>query len=150
MRVVIQRVSHAEVEIDGKTFSSIGHGLMVLAGVSEEDNTEDIEWLAAKIVNLRIFPDEAGVMNKSLLDIEGEIMVVSQFTLMARTRKGHRPSYIDAARPEISVPVYEAFVKEISKYITSGVKTGVFGADMNISMCNLGPTTICIDTKRRE
>lgn len=150
MRVVIQRAGHASVTIDGKCKSAIGKGLLILVGIEEADGKEDIDWLCKKIVNLRIFDDEKGVMNKSVADIDGEILVISQFTLHASTRKGNRPSYIKAAKPEISVPLYEQFCRELSCALGKEIGTGEFGADMKIELLNDGPVTICIDTKNKE
>ena len=150
MRVVIQRVSHASVTIDKHCKSSIGKGMLILVGIEETDGKEDIDWLCKKIVNLRVFDDENGVMNKSILDISGEILVISQFTLHASTKKGNRPSYIRAAKPEISVPLYELFCKELSFALGIEVGTGIFGADMKVELLNDGPVTICIDTKNKE
>jgi D-tyrosyl-tRNA(Tyr) deacylase len=149
MIAVIQRVTRASVTIDQNVHAAIGAGLLVLVGVEEADDSEDIDWLASKIANLRIFNDEAGVMNVSVRDINGELLVVSQFTLHASTKKGNRPSYIKAARPEKAVPVYEAFVKKVSSEIGKPVQTGVFGADMKIELVNDGPVTILIDTKNK-
>lgn len=150
MRVVIQRVAHASVTIGGICKSSIGKGLLVLVGIEESDGEEDIDWLTKKIVNLRVFEDEAGVMNRSALDIEGEILVISQFTLMASTKKGNRPSYIRAAGHETAIPLYEAFCRNISRALGRDVGTGEFGADMKVELLNDGPVTICIDSKNRE
>lgn len=150
MRVVIQRVSHASVTIDGKCKSAIGYGMLILASIEEADGAEDIEWLCKKIVNLRIFDDENGVMNKSALDVNGEILVISQFTLHASTRKGNRPSYLKAARPEISVPLYEQFCQELSQALGKDIGTGEFGADMKVELLNDGPVTILMDTKNKE
>lgn len=150
MRVVIQRVTHASVTIDGTLKSSIKTGLMILLGIEEADNQEDIDWLCRKIVALRVFDDENGVMNRSILDIDGEILVVSQFTLMASTKKGNRPSYIKAAKPEISIPLYEKFCTDLSKALGKEVGTGEFGADMKVELLNNGPVTICMDTKNKE
>lgn len=150
MRVVIQRVTHASVTIDGSLKSSIKTGLMILLGIEEADNKEDIDWLCRKIVALRVFDDENGVMNRSILDIDGEILVVSQFTLMASTKKGNRPSYIKAAKPEISIPLYEKFCTDLSKALGKEVGTGEFGADMKVELLNNGPVTICMDTKNKE
>lgn len=150
MRTVIQRVAHASVTIDGICKSSIGEGLLVLLGIEEADNQEDIDWLCKKIVNLRIFEDDNGVMNKSVLEIKGEILVVSQFTLMASTKKGNRPSYIRAAKHETSIPLYEKFCQKISQELGKPVGTGEFGADMKVDLLNDGPVTICIDTKNKE
>ncbi len=150
MRTVIQRVKYASVTIDGTVKSSIGKGMLVLLGIGNADNEQDIDWLSGKIAALRIFDDENGVMNRSVVDIDGEILVVSQFTLMASTKKGNRPSYIHAARPEVSVPIYEAFCETLSKAIGKPVQTGEFGADMKVELLNDGPVTICIDTKIKE
>lgn len=150
MIAVIQRVTRASVTIDQKIHSAIGKGLMILLGIEEADDSEDIDWLAAKIVNLRIFNDEAGVMNISVKDINGEALVVSQFTLHASTKKGNRPSYIKAARPEKAIPVYESFIQKISTELGRPVQTGIFGADMKIDLINDGPVTILIDTKNKS
>ena len=150
MRVVIQRVKEASVTIDGQLKSAITEGLMVLVGVEDADTLEDIKWLAAKIVNLRIFSDQNGLMNHSVLDIQGEMLVVSQFTLHASTKKGNRPSFIRAAKPDFAVPMYEQFVAELKKISQLEVLTGEFGADMKVSLLNDGPVTICIDSKNKE
>lgn len=150
MRVVIQRTGHASVTINGTCKSAIRKGFMILVGIEETDGKEDIDWLCKKIVNLRVFDDENGVMNKSILDIDGEILVISQFTLHASTRKGNRPSYIRAAKPEISVPLYEQFCKELSFALGKEIGTGEFGADMKVELVNDGPVTICMDTKTRN
>ena len=150
MRVVIQRVKEASVAIAGHTKSQIQQGLLVLLGIEEADTQEDIDWLCRKIVGLRIFDDEQGVMNCNIVDAGGDLIVVSQFTLMASTKKGNRPSYIRAARPEISVPLYETFCKHISILLGKPIGTGEFGADMQVSLVNDGPVTICIDSKKRE
>ena len=150
MRIVVQRVSSASVTIDGKVKSSIGPGLLVLLGIGHEDGREDIEWLVKKIAGLRIFDDEDGVMNRSVTDTGGEIMVISQFTLMASTRKGNRPSYIRAAGHEKAIPLYEEFCSVLSAAVGKSVRTGEFGADMKVSLTNDGPVTICIDTKNKE
>lgn len=150
MRAVIQRVKHASVTIEGRVKSSIQKGLMILVGIEDSDSNEDIEWLCKKIVGLRIFDDENGIMNKSILDIQGQILVVSQFTLMASYKKGNRPSYIRAAKPEISIPLYEAFCKEITTLLGKEIGTGEFGADMKVELLNDGPVTICMDTKNKE
>lgn len=150
MRAVIQRVSSASVTIDGQVKSSIGKGLLVLLGVGYEDGQEDIDWLVKKISGLRIFDDEDGVMNRSVVDVEGEALVVSQFTLMASTKKGNRPSYIHAAGHEIAVPLYESFCTALSEAVGKPVGTGEFGADMKVALVNDGPVTICIDTKNKE
>jgi D-aminoacyl-tRNA deacylase len=150
MKAVIQRVSKASVTIEGEKVASIDCGLLILLGVINEDTQEDINWLSKKIVNLRIFGDEKGVMNKSLLDIDGEAIVVSQFTLYANIKKGNRPSYIKAAKPEIAIPLYEAFVKQMELDLGKKIKTGQFGADMKVELLNDGPVTIIIDTKNKE
>ncbi|WP_298317714.1 D-aminoacyl-tRNA deacylase [uncultured Aquimarina sp.] len=150
MRAVVQRVSEASVEVEGEKISQIGCGLLILIGVEEEDTKEDIVWLSGKISRLRIFADDNGIMNKSLLDINGEAIVVSQFTLHASTRKGNRPSYIKAARPETAIPLYEDFVKQLELELGKNIGTGVFGADMKVSLLNDGPVTIIIDTKNKE
>ncbi|WP_299312192.1 D-aminoacyl-tRNA deacylase [uncultured Aquimarina sp.] len=150
MRAVVQRVSEASVEVEGKKISQIDSGLLILIGVEEEDTKEDIVWLSGKISRLRIFTDDSGVMNKSVLDINGEVIVVSQFTLHASTRKGNRPSYIKAARPETAIPLYEEFVKQLELELGENIGTGVFGADMKVSLLNDGPVTIIIDTKNKE
>lgn len=149
MIAVIQRVSQASVQIGDIVKSRISKGLLVLVGIEEADTAEDIEWLSNKIVNLRIFPDEQDVMNVSVLDADGDILTVSQFTLHASTKKGNRPSYIKAAKPEIAIPMYEKFVEAITKSLGKHVPTGVFGADMKISLINDGPVTIIIDTKNK-
>lgn len=150
MRVVIQRVRHASVTIDGVQKSAIGQGLLLLVGIEEADGADDSAWLVKKTVNLRIFDDTDGVMNLSVKDIGGEVLVVSQFTLMASTKKGNRPSYIRAARPELAVPLYEAFCHELSGALGRPVATGQFGADMKVELLNDGPVTICMDTKAKE
>lgn len=150
MRVVIQRVSHASVTIDEHCKSAIGKGMLILVGIEEADGTEDIDWLCNKIINLRIFDDENGVMNKSIIDTQGDILVVSQFTLHASTKKGNRPSYIRAAKPNISIPLYEQFCRELSSSLDKEIGTGEFGADMKVELLNDGPVTICIDTKNKE
>ena len=149
MKAVIQRVQHAGVSIGGELHASIGKGLLILVGIQADDTDEDIEWLTSEIGNLRVFDDENGVMNLSVKEINGEILAVSQFTLMARTKKGNRPSYIDAARPEISVPLYERFVRAMNEEIQKEIKTGVFGANMQVDLTNDGPVTILMDTKNR-
>ena len=149
MIAVIQRVSESSVRIDGKVKSEIGTGLLVLLGIEEADGREDIEWLAKKIVNLRIFPDEQEVMNKSLLDVGGELLLVSQFTLHASTKKGNRPSYIKAARPELALPLYEEAIKILEVELGKSIGTGTFGADMKVSLVNDGPVTIHMDTKNK-
>ena len=150
MRIVIQRVRHASVTIDGVLKSSIGDGMLVLVGIEEADTQEDIDWLCKKTVNLRIFDDADGVMNRSILDAGGDILVVSQFTLHASTRKGNRPSYIRAARPEVSIPLNEAFCLTRSADLGKAVQTGTFGADMKVELLNDGPVTILIDSKNKE
>ena len=150
MRVVIQRVSRASVTIGNVLKSEIGSGLLVLAGIEEEDDHDDVEWLANKIIQLRIFNDSNGVMNLSVLETGGSIMVISQFTLHAKTKKGNRPSYIKAARPETAIPLYESFVKRISELTGKETATGEFGAMMEIGLVNDGPVTIIIDTKNKE
>ena len=149
MIAVVQRVSGASVTIDNRVKSFIGTGLLVLLGIEEADGQEDIDWLSAKIVNLRIFNDEQGVMNVSVKDANGEVLVVSQFTLHASTKKGNRPSYIKAAKPEIAIPLYEAFIKAVEANLGKEVHTGEFGADMKINLLNDGPVTIIIDTKNK-
>ena len=150
MRTVIQRVARASVTIDGKTKSQISSGMLILLGICEEDGKEDIEWLVKEIANLRIFDDEKGVMNKSILEVDGDIMVVSQFTLYASYKKGNRPSWFKAAKPEISTPLYQLFCNEMSQAINKQVATGEFGADMKVELINDGPVTICMDTKNKE
>lgn len=150
MRVVIQRVTEASVTIDGKIKSEIGEGLLVLVGIEDRDRDEDIEWLSNKIVNMRIFNDENGVMNRSVLDINGEILVVSQFTLQASTKKGNRPSYIKASKHEFAIPMYNKFCDRIGKLLGKEVKTGEFGADMKVMLLNDGPTTIIMDSQNKE
>ena len=150
MRVVIQRVSNAKVVIEGNVKGEIGHGLLVFCGIEDADSTEDIDWLCGKIVNLRVFDDEHGVMNKSVLETGGGILVISQFTLHASTKKGNRPSYIRASKPEIAVPLYEQFLVKLSRELGKKIETGEFGADMQVSLCNKGPVTIVIDSKNRE
>ena len=150
MRTVIQRVARASVTIDGKTKSQISSGMLILLGICEEDGKEDIEWLVKKIANLRIFNNEKGVMNKSILEVDGDIMVVSQFTLYASYKKGNRPSWFKAAKPEISTPLYQLFCNEMSQAINKQVATGEFGADMKVELINDGPVTICMDTKNKE
>jgi D-tyrosyl-tRNA(Tyr) deacylase len=150
MKAVIQRVIEASVTIDSKIVASIQKGLLILIGIEEADNQEDINWLTSKIANLRIFADENQVMNLSVKEIDGEIIVVSQFTLHAATKKGNRPSYIKAAKPEIAIPLYEKFVKNLENEIDKKVQTGQFGADMKVALVNDGPVTIIIDTKNKE
>lgn len=150
MKAVLQRVSQASVTIQDEVVAQIESGLLVLIGIEDTDNHEDLEWLSAKIVNLRIFADENDVMNLSLKDINGDMIVVSQFTLHALTKKGNRPSYIKAARPKIAIPIYESFVQQIEIDFGKKVQTGKFGADMKVSLINDGPVTIIIDTKNKE
>ncbi|WP_086475516.1 MULTISPECIES: D-aminoacyl-tRNA deacylase [Arenibacter] len=150
MRAVIQRVSQASVTVEGEVISEISKGVLVLLGIEEADGEEDIAWLCRKIANLRIFNDSEGVMNESLLQQEGNVIVVSQFTLHAATKKGNRPSYLKAAKPDTAIPLYEQFVAQMEKEIGKKVGTGVFGADMQVAMINDGPVTIQIDTKNRE
>lgn len=150
MRAAIQRVSSASVTIGGQITAAIQQGLLILLGIEEADSAEDIEWLSGKIVRLRIFADVAGVMNRSVQEIAGELLVVSQFTLHASTKKGNRPSYIRAARPEIAIPLYEQFIARLAADLGKPVQTGQFGADMKVSLVNDGPVTILIDTKDRE
>jgi D-tyrosyl-tRNA(Tyr) deacylase len=150
MRVLIQRVTEASVTIEGEVKSAIGPGLLVLLGIETEDNAEDIDWLCKKVIQLRIFSDEDDKMNLSVLDIQGQILVISQFTLHASTKKGNRPSYIKAARPEIAIPLYEQFVEQLSSVLGQAVGTGEFGADMKVRLLNDGPVTIWIDSKNRE
>ncbi|MBI2271697.1 MAG: D-tyrosyl-tRNA(Tyr) deacylase [Bacteroidetes bacterium] len=150
MRVVVQRVLNASVTIDGNVKSSIGKGLLILLGIEDADNVEDIQWLSTKICNLRIFDDEAGVMNLSVKNSGGEIILVSQFTLHASTKKGNRPSYLKASRPDIAIPLYEAFVKQLESDLGKSISTGTFGADMKVALVNDGPVTIVIDSKNKE
>lgn len=150
MRVVIQRVKHSSVTIDGVVKSAIGKGLMVLVGICEEDNQEDIDYLVKKIINLRVFDDSEGVMNLSIQDIKGEILLISQFTLMASTKKGNRPSYIRAARPDISIPLYESLIQSLEAALGQKIGTGEFGADMKVDLLNDGPVTIIIDSKQKD
>lgn len=150
MRVVIQRVSHASVTIDGVCKSAIKEGFMILVGIEEADTQEDADWLCKKIIGLRVFDDENGVMNRSILEAGGNILVISQFTLHASTRKGNRPSYIRAAKPDIAVPLYDYFCRQLSIGMGKEVGTGEFGADMKVELLNNGPVTICMDTKNKE
>jgi D-tyrosyl-tRNA(Tyr) deacylase len=149
MIVVIQRVSESSVKIDGQVKSSIGEGLMILLGIEDADGQEDVDWLSKKIVNLRIFPDEAGVMNRSVLEVGGEILLISQFTLHASTKKGNRPSYIAAAKPDIAIPLYEKMIEYLESELGKSIGTGEFGADMKVSLINDGPVTILIDSKNK-
>jgi D-tyrosyl-tRNA(Tyr) deacylase len=150
MKIVVQRVSEASVIIDNSEVASIKTGLLVLLGIVDEDNQDDIDWLCKKILNLRIFPDANDVMNTSLLDADGNIIVVSQFTLHASTKKGNRPSYIKAAKPDVSIPLYEKFVNTLQSQLGKPVQTGAFGADMKVGLVNDGPVTIIIDSKQRD
>lgn len=147
MRLVIQRVRHANVKIEGKEVGNIGQGLLILVGIEEADGHEDIDWLCRKVTAMRIFDDADGVMNRSVTDINGQILVVSQFTLMASTRKGNRPSYIRAARPETAIPLYNAFVAQLKQLMGKDIPTGVFGDDMQVELVNDGPVTILMDSK---
>ena len=150
MNTVTQRVQYASVTIDGQVKSRIGKGLLILVGIEDRDTQEDIEWLAKKITNLRIFDDENGVMNRSCIEVDGEILVVSQFTLQASTKKGNRPSYIKASKPEVAIPMYEAFCEEVGLQLGRPVQTGTFGADMKVELLNDGPVTILIDSQNKE
>lgn len=150
MRILIQRVNEASVEVDNNIIGAIKNGLLIFVGIINEDTKDDIEFLVKKTVNLRIFDDDNGVMNKSVIEIEGEILVVSQFTLHANTKKGNRPSYIRAAKADISIPLYQEFCKYLSEYLGKEVQTGEFGADMKVKLVNDGPVTIWIDSKNRE
>lgn len=150
MRVVIQRVTHASVTIGGTLKSDIQRGLLILLGICEDDNEEDVNWLTRKVASLRIFNDEQGVMNRSIIDVEGEALVVSQFTLFASYKKGNRPSWFKAGSHEHSIPLYNSFCKQLSETIGKPVKTGEFGADMKVELLNDGPVTICMDTKNKE
>ena len=149
MKAVIQRVSKASVTIEGKTVASIQSGMLVLLGIVNDDTQDDIKWLSNKIANLRIFSDENGVMNESILQNKGDIIAVSQFTLHASTKKGNRPSYIQAAKPDIAIPLYNAFVKQMEQDLGQPIQTGIFGADMKVELLNDGPVTIIIDTKNK-
>jgi len=150
MRAVLQRVQFAKLEIDGRTFAEIGHGILILVGIEDYDNEDDVKWLSTKICNLRIFNDAGGVMNLSVKDVGGEMLVVSQFTLHASTKKGNRPSYLRASKPDFAVPMYEKFIKQIETEFEKPIKTGKFGADMKIQLLNDGPVTIIFDTKNKE
>jgi len=150
MKVVIQRVQQARVTVDGMVIGQIQKGLMVLVGIVNEDSPTDIEWLSNKIINMRLFEDDNGVMNKSILEIGGSILLVSQFTLHASTKKGNRPSYIAAAKPEISIPLYEFMIKQLSSDMGMPIQTGKFGADMKVALINDGPVTIIVDSKNKE
>ena len=149
MKVVIQRVLSASVEIDSEITAKIGAGLLVLVGIEDADADEDIDWLASKIANLRVFADVDGVMNLSVKDVDGDVIIVSQFTLHALTKKGNRPSYINASKPEKAIPMYEKFVQQVQKELGKTVQTGIFGADMKVLLCNDGPVTIVIDSKNK-
>jgi D-tyrosyl-tRNA(Tyr) deacylase len=150
MRVIIQRVESASVKVEGAIVGSIGKGMMVLVGIEDADTIEDVQWLSSKLTQLRIFNDEAGVMNVSIRDIAGEILLVSQFTLHASTKKGNRPSYIKASKPDIAIPIYEQFKRQLEVDLGKSVASGIFGADMKVSLINNGPVTIIIDTKNKE
>jgi len=150
MRAVIQRVNHARVTINKRVTGQIGAGLLVLLGIEDADNSEDINWLSNKIVNLRVFNDENGVMNRSVLEIGGGILLISQFTLHASTKKGNRPSYIKASKPAIAIPLYEQMIRQLETDLGAGIEKGIFGADMKVELLNDGPVTILIDTKNRE
>jgi len=150
MRVILQRVNKASVKINNQLVSEIGKGILIFVGIEDTDNDEDIEWLAKKIINLRIFADENGLMNKSLMDVNGEILLVSQFTLHASTKKGNRPSFIRAAKPEKAIPIYEKFKNMLSFFSSKEVKCGIFGEYMNVELVNDGPVTIYIDSKNKE
>ena len=150
MRIVIQRVSHASVTIEGNVKSAIKKGYLILLGVCEEDTSEDVEWLVRKVIGLRVFEDENGVMNRSIKDVNGEILVISQFTLFASYKKGNRPSWLRAAKHEVSIPLYNEFCSKLSEALGKQVGTGEFGADMKVELLNDGPVTICMDTKNKE
>lgn len=150
MRIVIQRVREASVTVDEKIVSKIGCGFLILLGVETEDNDEDIAWLCGKVCKLRVFSDEEGAMNRSIIDVDGDVIVVSQFTLHASTKKGNRPSFIKAARPDVAIPLYQQFVQQLQKDLNKKVQTGTFGAMMDVSLVNDGPVTIIIDSKNRE
>ncbi len=150
MKVVLQRVTKASVTINSDVCASIGTGLLILAGIEDQDNIEDIKWLSAKIVNLRIFGDQNGVMNYSVKDVQGEILVVSQFTLHASTKKGNRPSYIKSSKPDVAIPLYENFKKQLAFDLERPIQSGIFGADMKVELLNDGPVTILIDSKNKE
>jgi len=150
MKVVIQRVSKANVNVDREITGEIGNGLLVLLGIEDADTDEDIQWLSNKIVNLRVFNDEHGVMNKSVIDVKGSILLISQFTLHASTKKGNRPSYIKASKPDFAIPMYEKMIKQLEADLGKEIQTGIFGADMKVELLNDGPVTIVIDTKNKE
>jgi D-tyrosyl-tRNA(Tyr) deacylase len=150
MRIVIQRVKHASVEIENKIKGRINHGLLILLGITHDDIQEDVEWLSQKIINLRIFNDESDVMNKSLIDVNGDILLISQFTLFAQTQKGNRPSYINAAKAEIAIPLYEQMISKLKIGLNKEIQTGEFGADMKVELLNDGPVTIIMDSKNKS
>jgi D-tyrosyl-tRNA(Tyr) deacylase len=150
MRAVLQRTAFASVKVDGNITGSIQKGLLVLIGIEDADAVEDIEWLSSKIVNLRVFDDENGVMNLSVKDVDGDILLISQFTLHANTKKGNRPSYIKASKPDIAIPMYEKMITQLEKDLGKKIQTGIFGADMKVELLNDGPVTIMIDTKNKE
>ncbi|WP_299398161.1 D-aminoacyl-tRNA deacylase [uncultured Gelidibacter sp.] len=150
MKVVVQRVSKASVTIANEKVASIGNGLLILLGIVDEDTLEDIQWLTRKVANLRIFEDDQGIMNRSLIDVDGDAIVVSQFTLHASTKKGNRPSYIKAAKPEVAIPLYEKFIAQLEAQLSKTIQTGQFGADMKVELLNDGPVTIIIDSKNLE
>jgi D-tyrosyl-tRNA(Tyr) deacylase len=150
MRAIIQRVSSASCSIEGKVSGQIGKGFMILLGIEDNDTEEDLNWLAQKISNMRIFSDENGLMNKALTDVQGNILLISQFTLFASTKKGNRPSFTRSAKPDLAIPFYEKMISELGQLTGTKIQTGVFGADMQISLVNDGPVTICIDTKAKE
>ncbi|MEN8123507.1 MAG: D-aminoacyl-tRNA deacylase [Bacteroidota bacterium] len=150
MNVVLQRVSKASVTVDKNIISKIENGVLILLGITNEDTTNDIQWLTKKIANLRIFDDENGVMNKSIIDINGDAIVVSQFTLLASTKKGNRPSYIKAAKPDVAIPIYEIFIQELEILLGKKIGKGIFGADMKVALINDGPVTIIIDSKNKK
>ncbi|WP_410879773.1 D-aminoacyl-tRNA deacylase [Myroides sp. DW712] len=150
MRIVIQRVTEASVTVEGEITGSIGRGLLVFVGIEEVDTKQDIEWLSSKLVNLRIFEDEGGVMNKAVHEVDGDILVVSQFTLHASTKKGNRPSYLRAAKPDFAIPMYEDFIAQVERDLNKKIQTGRFGADMKVALLNDGPVTICIDSQNKE
>ena len=150
MRLVIQRVSEAQVKVEGKVVGAITSGLLVLLGIAEEDTQDDASWLVHKLLNMRIFNDENGVMNQSLLEVQGALLVISQFTLLAATKKGNRPSYIRAAKHETAIPLYRYFIKQAQKSVQTNIQEGIFGADMKVNLVNDGPVTIMIDSRNRE
>ncbi len=150
MRAIIQRVSSASCSVNGLVSGAIGKGFMVLLGIEDSDNEEDLNWLAQKIFNMRIFSDENGLMNKALADVHGDILLISQFTLFASTKKGNRPGFTRSAKPDLAIPIYEKMIRELERLTAKKIQTGIFGADMQISLVNDGPVTICIDTKAKE